>query len=91
MINIQALKLQEFIDNVELVNKLEAQIVIKELEIKKFDIAIAQIESDTRHGNLEQLCKDRNQANLERIELELEKNEIEKEILLFEKSTALNS
>lgn len=91
MINIQALKLQEFIDNVRLVNELQAQITIKELEIKRFDTAIAQVESDTVHADIDELCKSRNQVNLERIDLELEKNEIEKQILLFEKSTALKS
>lgn len=70
-----------FINNSKLVNTLEKQIIV---ENKCIDAIDAEIETAIDDKVRELLIEKRNQINLERIGLELKRNHLEKEILLFE-------
>ena len=77
--------LEEFVDHALEIEELTKEISKLEAKLEELDKHIDKLESiDATNDELDVLSKCYNVTNRKRIELELRKNRLEKEMLLFE-------
>ena len=86
--------LLHYAKNAEEVNLLTEQIANYNMYIEGYDVEIEQFEAMRKDEylldeTLDSIAEKRNNLNLERIKLELRKNRLEKEMLMFEYEQAI--